>query len=139
MLTTEEKEEEKINRNSTMTYHLSLVSWKKKKTTITTATKTQTKSSMKQASIVISKDIRKKTNVPSPSLSKRLKASLNSAIWSSVNCSTMLSGLESLSSVSLLLRHAVDHNSPARARTRHKTERKSEKRVSGAKESFTRF
>jgi hypothetical protein len=61
MLTTEEKEKGKINRNSTTTYLL--FSWKekkKKKNTITTATKTQTKSSMKQASIVISKHIRKK-------------------------------------------------------------------------------
>jgi hypothetical protein len=58
MLTTEEKEKGKINRDSTTTYLLFRGS--KKKTTITTATKTQTKSSMKQASIVISKHIRKK-------------------------------------------------------------------------------
>ena len=33
---------------------------------------------------------KKKTKIPSPSLSKRLKASLNSAICSSVSCSAML-------------------------------------------------
>ncbi len=123
MLTTGEKEKGKINRNSTTTYLLFRGRKKKKRKQQQQKHKQNLRWSKQASSSAYKK---KKPHVPSPSLSKRLKASLNSAICSSVNCSTMLSGLESLSSCPFSSA-TLWITTPPRARTQDTRERERER------------